>query len=121
MQLQHSSTCILNQYFDEMKNKHGVTPRLEHYASMVDLLAREGYLDEALDFIQDMPSDLEPDASLWGALLRACRTYRNLKIAELAARHLFKLETRNSTNYLLMMSYMHTRNAGKILRICGTP
>jgi len=96
------------KYFDEMKNRYQVTPRLEHYASMVDLLARGGYLDEALDFIQDMP--FEPDASLWGALLGACRTHRNLEIAELAAKHLFKLEPHNSANYLLMMSlYAHEK------------
>ncbi|ONK81530.1 uncharacterized protein A4U43_C01F30210 [Asparagus officinalis] len=90
------------KYFDGMKTKYGVVPRLEHYTSIVDLLARWGYLDEALDFIQDMP--LEPDASLWGALLGACRTHRNLEIAEIAARNLFKLEPHNCANYLLMMS-----------------
>ncbi|KAJ6829459.1 pentatricopeptide repeat-containing protein, mitochondrial [Iris pallida] len=90
------------KYFDDMRSKYGVSPRLEHYTSMVDLLGRGGYLDEAWDFIQGMP--LEPDARLWGALLGACRTHRNLKLAETCAKHLFKLEPRNSANYLLITS-----------------
>ncbi|XP_038987129.1 pentatricopeptide repeat-containing protein At4g01030, mitochondrial [Phoenix dactylifera] len=90
------------KYFDDMKNCYKVTPTLEHYTCMVDLLARGGYLDEAWDFIQDMP--LEPDASVWGALLGGCRTYRNVDLAEIAAKNLFKLEPYNSANYLLMIS-----------------
>ncbi|KAG1367701.1 pentatricopeptide repeat-containing protein, mitochondrial [Cocos nucifera] len=90
------------KYFDAMKNCYNVTPTLEHYTCMVDLLSRRGYLDEAWDFIQDMP--LEPDASVWGALLGGCRTHRNLELAEIAAKNLFQLEPYNSANYLLMMS-----------------
>ncbi|XP_072968935.1 pentatricopeptide repeat-containing protein At4g01030, mitochondrial [Typha angustifolia] len=90
------------KYFDEMKNCYGVTPTLEHYTCMVDLLARGGYLDEAMDFIQSMP--FEPDAGVWGALLGACRNHKNLEFAEAAAKHLFRLEPYNSANYLLIMT-----------------
>lgn len=96
------------KYFDEMEDVYGVTPRLEHYTSMVDLLARGGYLDEALDFLQDMP--FEPDSSLWGAVLGGCRTHRNIKIAEIAAAYLFELEPHNSANYLLMMNLYADEN-----------
>lgn len=90
------------KYFDEMKNSYKVTPTLEHYTCMVDLLARGGYLDEAMDFIQGMP--FEPDASVWGAILGGCRIHKNIEIAETAVKNLFRLEPYNSANYLLMMS-----------------
>ncbi|MQM05793.1 hypothetical protein Taro_038610 [Colocasia esculenta] len=90
------------KYFDIMKQNYNLLPRLEHYACMVDLLGKAGYLDEAWDLIQTMP--VEPDASVWGALLGACKNFKNLQIAEVAAKHLFKLEPYNSANYLLMMS-----------------
>ncbi|KAL5727064.1 hypothetical protein ACHQM5_000296 [Ranunculus cassubicifolius] len=95
-------------YFDTMKKEYNITPTLEHYACMVDLLGRGGYLDEALYFIQTMP--LEPDASIWGALLGSCKIHKNLDLAEIAAKHLFKLEPHNSANYLLMMNLYSNEN-----------
>ncbi|KAJ0986196.1 hypothetical protein J5N97_004552 [Dioscorea zingiberensis] len=103
------------KYFDSMRNVHNVIPTLEHYACMVDLLARGGYLDEAWDFIQEMP--LEPDASVWGALLGACRNHRNVELAEIAAKHLFKLEPYNPANYLLMMSIYAYQNRWRDVEI----
>jgi pentatricopeptide repeat protein len=93
------------EYFDSMKSRYGVTPTVENYACMVDLLARCGYLDEALDFIRRAPVNA---ASLWGALLTGCSIHGNLALAEVAARKLFKLEPYNSANYLQMVSlYEH--------------
>ncbi|KAH9292199.1 hypothetical protein KI387_042614, partial [Taxus chinensis] len=63
------------QYFDIMSRDYSITPRMEHYACMVDLLGRAGQLNEAYNFIQNMP--LEPDAGVWGALLGACRKFHN--------------------------------------------
>ncbi|XP_062232269.1 pentatricopeptide repeat-containing protein At4g01030, mitochondrial [Phragmites australis] len=94
------------EYFDSMESRYGVTPTVENYACMVDLLARCGYLDEAMDFIQKSP--FKPAASLWGALLTGCTIHGNLALAEVAARKLFKLEPYNSANYLQMVSlYEH--------------
>ncbi|KAF0926720.1 hypothetical protein E2562_027154 [Oryza meyeriana var. granulata] len=90
------------EYFDGMESKYGVTPTAENYACMVDLLARCGYLDEAMDFIERSPID--QGASLWGALLTGCTIHGNLALAEVAARNLFRLEPYNSANYLLMMN-----------------
>ncbi|CAD6271027.1 unnamed protein product [Miscanthus lutarioriparius] len=93
-------------YFDSMESRYGVTPTVENYACMVDLLARCGYLDEAMDFINKSP--FKSAASLWGALLTGCGVHGNLALAEAAARKLFKLEPYNSANYLQMVSlYEH--------------
>lgn len=89
-------------YFDAMESRYGVTPTVENYACMVDLLARCGYLDEATDFINRSP--FKSAASLWGALLTGCVVHGNLALAEAAARKLFKLEPYNSANYLQMVS-----------------
>ncbi|XP_020269428.1 pentatricopeptide repeat-containing protein At3g62890-like [Asparagus officinalis] len=88
------------KYFESMKANHNVEPRSEHYACVVDLMARAGRLDEALGIIERM--DVEPGASVWGALLSACRTHRNLDIAEIAAKRLFMLEPENCGNYALL-------------------
>ncbi|KQK04628.2 hypothetical protein BRADI_2g14750v3 [Brachypodium distachyon] len=94
------------EYFDNMETKYGVVPTAENYACMVDLLARSGYLDEAMALIERSPVD--PGASLWGALLTGCSIHGNLDLAEVAARNLFRLEPYNSANYLMIMSlYEH--------------
>eukprot|EP01018_Ginkgo_biloba_P033238 Gb_27958 [translate_table: standard] len=87
------------QYFDHM-SEYCITPTVEHYACMVDLLGRAGHLDEAESFINKMP--LEPIASIWGALLGACRIHRNIEVGERAAAHLFELEPDNAGNYVLL-------------------
>ncbi|KAF7826165.1 pentatricopeptide repeat-containing protein [Senna tora] len=96
------------KYFDSMKTDYNLNPTIEHYSCMVDLLGKAGYLDEAWDFIQTMP--IKPDASIWGALLSSCRIHKNIKLAEVAAENLFKLEPYNSANYMLMMNLYSALN-----------
>ncbi|KAK8702062.1 hypothetical protein V6N13_020432 [Hibiscus sabdariffa] len=78
------------KYFKEMTQDYGVVPTQEHYACMVDLLGRAGKIDEALSFIDGMP--IEPGASVWGALLDACRMHRRVELAETVAEKLLPLE-----------------------------
>ncbi|XP_045796168.1 putative pentatricopeptide repeat-containing protein At3g49142 isoform X2 [Trifolium pratense] len=60
-------------YFKQMTNDYRITPRIEHFACMVDLLGRAGRVDEAYNFIKEMP--IEPNERVWGTLLSACRVY----------------------------------------------
>ncbi|KAK0606109.1 hypothetical protein LWI29_034212 [Acer saccharum] len=41
----------------------GISPRMEHYACMVDLLGRAGLLDEAFNYVSDSPVN-PPEACL---------------------------------------------------------
>ncbi|KAK0597282.1 hypothetical protein LWI29_023715 [Acer saccharum] len=41
---------------------YGIEPRHQHYACVVDLLGRAGYLNQAYDFIMNMP--IEPGVSV---------------------------------------------------------
>ncbi|XP_058072283.1 pentatricopeptide repeat-containing protein At4g02750-like isoform X2 [Magnolia sinica] len=98
-----SHSGMVNQglkYFNLMSNVYSVEPRVEHYACIVDLLGRAGYLAEAKEIIDQMSIEASP--SIWGALLSACRTHGNLEIAEIAARMLFILEPENTGNYVLL-------------------
>eukprot|EP01018_Ginkgo_biloba_P006827 Gb_25737 [translate_table: standard] len=87
-------------YFDSMSQDHGITPRAEHYACIVDLLGRSGHLQEADDFIKQMP--FEPIASVWGALLGACRMHGNMELGKLAAEKLFEMDPQNSGTHVLL-------------------
>ncbi|KAK4802495.1 hypothetical protein SAY86_000698 [Trapa natans] len=87
-------------YFELMQHEYSIVPNLKHYACVVDLLGRSGRLEEAYEFIQRMP--LMPDAAIWGALLNSCRIYREVKLGEIAAQHIFKIDTRSVGYYILL-------------------
>ncbi|XP_057449226.1 pentatricopeptide repeat-containing protein At3g21470 [Lotus japonicus] len=53
---------------------------IKHYGCMVDLLGRAGRLKEAYDLIKRMP--MEPNETVLGAMLGACRTHSDMKMAE---------------------------------------
>lgn len=88
------------KYFYAMRTTYLVEPKHEHYASTVDLLGRAGRLVEALNLVYEMP--MKPGPSVWGSLLSASRNFRNLEMAELAAKQLFVLEPDNSGNYIIL-------------------
>eukprot|EP00253_Pinus_taeda_P001273 PITA_01273 len=88
------------RYFQCMISDYGLSPVLEHYACLVDLLGRAGHLDEAHDIIRKMP--FEANADVWGALLGVCRIHCNIELGEQAAKHLFDLEPNNLGYYVLL-------------------
>ncbi|XP_008243706.1 PREDICTED: pentatricopeptide repeat-containing protein At1g08070, chloroplastic-like isoform X1 [Prunus mume] len=88
------------KHFESMIKDYSISPGVEHYACMVDLLGRAGCLHEAYKFIETMP--VEPDAGVWGALLSACRIHGNVELAELVVARLSRLDTQTVTSYVLM-------------------
>ena len=88
------------RYFNSMYRFFSLTPSIEHYGCMVDLLGRAGLLDEAHQLIRNMP--MEANAIVWGALLGACRIHRDSQLAELVLKQLIELEPWNSGNYVLL-------------------
>ncbi|PKI55012.1 hypothetical protein CRG98_024612, partial [Punica granatum] len=59
--------------FDIMLRDYRITPQLDHYACMVDILGRAGRVLEAQKLINQMP--MEPDSVVWSAFLGACRKH----------------------------------------------
>lgn len=94
------------QLFHSMVQDFNVTPELVHYSCIVDLLARGGCIDEAREFIDSMP--VEPDASVWRALLSSCRAYSDAKQAKTIFEKLDKLEPMNAGNYVLLSNVYAT-------------
>ncbi|KAJ7528126.1 hypothetical protein O6H91_16G085100 [Diphasiastrum complanatum] len=86
--------------FDSMCKDHGVIPTMDHYACMVDLLGRAGYLADAEDLINKMP--IPPDAVVWKTLMGAARNHGNVEIGRRAFNHVVKLEPENPAAYVLL-------------------
>lgn len=87
-------------HFNSMSDVYGISPTIEHYGCMVDILGRAGHIEEARQFIKDMP--LEPDAVVWRALLGACRIHKNVDVAEEATATLVDLEPHVDGHYVLL-------------------
>ncbi|KAI5058928.1 hypothetical protein GOP47_0025247 [Adiantum capillus-veneris] len=59
--------------FGDMSEDHGISPNLELFSCMVNLLGRTGCQREAEDLIQTMPNS--PDDIAWTSLLTSCKTF----------------------------------------------
>ncbi|OWM78808.1 hypothetical protein CDL15_Pgr002979 [Punica granatum] len=86
-------------HFQSMNRDYGLVPKPEHYACIVDLLGRSGFLARAKGFIEEMP--IQPDAMIWRTLLSACTVHKNVEIGEFAAQKLQGMEPEDSAAYVL--------------------
>eukprot|EP00252_Welwitschia_mirabilis_P011357 TRINITY_DN2552_c0_g1_i2.p1 TRINITY_DN2552_c0_g1~~TRINITY_DN2552_c0_g1_i2.p1 ORF type:complete len:845 (-),score=122.30 TRINITY_DN2552_c0_g1_i2:110-2644(-) len=86
-------------YFHSMTEDYGISPSSLRYASMVHILGSVGKLDEAQNFVNNMPT--EPDAAVYHALFRAARAYCNVQIAKHAAEKILALEPTGLATYVL--------------------
>ncbi|KAA8530405.1 hypothetical protein F0562_005114 [Nyssa sinensis] len=88
------------QYFHTMERDYGLVPEIEHYGCMIDLLGRGGRLMEAFRLVHSMP--LEPNAIIWGTLLRACRMHNAVEPARKVLDQLVKLEPNDTGNFSML-------------------
>ncbi|KAE8686467.1 Pentatricopeptide repeat-containing protein [Hibiscus syriacus] len=97
----HSGLVEEGQWcFNVMKEEYGIEPILKHYGCMVDMFGRAGLLEMAYNFIKNMP--IKPDASVWGALLGACRIHGNVDLGAIASERLFEVDSENVGYYVLL-------------------
>ncbi|XP_073048201.1 pentatricopeptide repeat-containing protein At5g46460, mitochondrial [Primulina eburnea] len=87
-------------FFACLSQYSAIKPKLEHYACMVDILCRNGKLDDAEDLAKKMP--MEPNLSIWLALLSGCRAQCNLEMAERVAKKVFEVDPSCSSAYVLL-------------------
>ncbi|XP_038708422.1 pentatricopeptide repeat-containing protein At3g49170, chloroplastic [Tripterygium wilfordii] len=88
------------KHFKSMHREHGIIPRMEHYACMVDLLGRSGSLVEALEFINSMP--FTAGALVWRTFLGACRIHGDRELGEHAAKMILEQDPHDPSAYVLL-------------------
>eukprot|EP00258_Populus_trichocarpa_P032994 XP_024449013.1 pentatricopeptide repeat-containing protein At2g33680 [Populus trichocarpa] len=86
--------------FNTMESKYGIQPLLEHYACMVDLLGRAGYLSQAMDIINRSP--FSESTLLWRTLVNVCKLCGDLNLGKLASKHLLDLSPDEAGSYVLV-------------------
>lgn len=89
-----------HKIFSSMGRDFGVNPKLEHFGCLIDLLCRNGQLEEAISILNEMP--FEPDIAIWGALLGGCRVRSDFKVAEQVLRQAIDLKANEPGVYVLL-------------------
>lgn len=66
-----------------MSKDYGISPSMEHYVSVVAMFGSAGCLDEALDFIEQMP--IKPGIEIWETLMNFCRIHGHYVLGDRCA------------------------------------
>ncbi|XP_027362611.1 putative pentatricopeptide repeat-containing protein At5g47460 [Abrus precatorius] len=106
------SACSHNQipfevaihYFESMIDEYKIAPSVEHCCSMIRVMGQRGELWRAERMIHEL--GFESCGVVWRALLGACGTQADLKVAESAAAKVIELE-RDEDYVYVMMSNMY--------------
>ncbi|XP_012573581.1 pentatricopeptide repeat-containing protein At1g74630 [Cicer arietinum] len=101
--------------FSKMTNLYGIEPAAEHYGCMVDLYGRAARLQEAYEFICQMP--IPPNAIIWRTLLGTCSLHGNIELAELVKARLAEMDPNNSSDHVLLSNVYAV--AGKWKDVAG--
>uniref|UniRef100_A0A7N0ZVL6 Chlororespiratory reduction 4 n=1 Tax=Kalanchoe fedtschenkoi TaxID=63787 RepID=A0A7N0ZVL6_KALFE len=90
--------------FYSMERDFSMHPELEHYGCFVDLLCRNGLVEEAFSIVRSMTE--EPDIPIWGTLLGGCKLINNFNLAQqiLACANDLKI---NKSGLYVLLSNMH--------------
>ncbi|KAK1278305.1 Pentatricopeptide repeat-containing protein [Acorus gramineus] len=84
--------------YESMPDVYEIPRENEHLCCVVDTLGRAGRTREAYEFIKR--AGFEAGASVWGALLGACRVWGDTEVGLAASRFLFELEPGSSGSYV---------------------
>ncbi|KAF8379508.1 hypothetical protein HHK36_028944 [Tetracentron sinense] len=114
-----SHTGLVNEgckIFDYMVAQFGIQPKMEHYVTMVDLMGRAGFIEEAFQFIGRTP--MEPDISIWGAFFGACKIHGDFKMVKLFKERLVESDPRTAGYYKLLLNiYASNGSWDEVLKI----
>ncbi|XP_038881197.1 pentatricopeptide repeat-containing protein At4g16470 [Benincasa hispida] len=94
------------RYFSLMTKMYGIKPRGQHYAAMVDLLARAGRLQEAYNLVLDAPC--KEHSVMWGALVGGCKVHEDIDLMKHAAANYFELDPENSGKFVVFSNAFAT-------------
>ncbi|CAL5074363.1 unnamed protein product [Urochloa decumbens] len=93
------------RYFESMERVYGITPEIQYYGCMVDMLCRWRRLHEALELVEKMP--FQPNEGAWGAILSGCRREGNLELAAKVTDRLVELQPERAAGHLVLLSNMY--------------
>lgn len=101
------------RYFESMTCDHGIVPKQEHYACLIDLLGQDGYFDHLMNKFEKMPR--MNNSHLQNGLLDVCRIHKNIVLGRKAAVELIDLDPQSSAAYVLLSSIYAALGKGELV------
>ncbi|XP_002979640.2 pentatricopeptide repeat-containing protein At4g21065 [Selaginella moellendorffii] len=95
-------------YYNSMVSDHNIQPKEEHYGSLIDMLAKAGWLQEAEALIETLP--FHPFAVAWTSLLGASCNHKDVDRAERVAAKAIDREPGNAGPYISLSNMYATLN-----------
>ncbi|XP_057970887.1 putative pentatricopeptide repeat-containing protein At3g15130 [Malania oleifera] len=92
------------KYFSSMTHDHGIFPREDHYACLVDLLGRAGRIKEAEELILMMP--FQPTVLVWKILFGSCCIHGDTETGLRAAKQALDLDKRDPSTYVSLSNML---------------
>lgn len=100
-----------SELFEKMVIAYGISPTLEHYGCMVDLLGRAGNIEEAYRMIMSMP--MEPNSVILRSYLSSCKHQGHVHCADSRLmKLLLETEPEIGANYVLAGSVISLQGYG---------
>lgn len=92
-------------WFSKMAS-FGLTPKIEHYGCLIDLLGRAGHLEEAERLIESMP--YEANGIILSSFLFACGYAKDVTKAERVVKKAITVDPCNDGNYIMLRNLYAT-------------
>lgn len=99
------------EFFESMEKTYNMSPRMEHYACVVDMLGRAGLLREAKRFIEVLR--VKPDVLVWQTLLGACSINGDVEVGKYAAEKLAEAAPDSPVPFISMANIYSCRGRWK--------
>lgn len=77
-------------HFESMKNEYGISPKIEHYLGLLNVLGHSGHVAEAEKFIENLP--FEPSVEIWEALRNYARIHGDIDLEDRAEELMIALD-----------------------------
>ncbi|CAK9237433.1 unnamed protein product [Sphagnum troendelagicum] len=88
------------RFYASMVTDYIISPKLEHYTCIVDLLGCAGHLQEAENIVMEMP--WKPHVAPGMALIGTCRIHGNVEMAKRIAKRILEMELENAAGYVVL-------------------
>ncbi|KAJ8452620.1 hypothetical protein Cgig2_004956 [Carnegiea gigantea] len=98
------------EYFNILRKRDPFeTLSVELYTSVVDMLGRAGYVNEAEAFVNSMP--IQPGHSVYKSLLSACKVHGNIEVGARLSNMFFEQYPHNGAAYVLLSNALSTQGS----------
>ncbi|CAH1425284.1 unnamed protein product [Lactuca virosa] len=70
------------KHFKSIKNDYNLDPEIDHYLGVIDVLGKSGHLNEAFEFIENIP--FEPTCEIWESLMNSAQIHGDIELEDRA-------------------------------------